>query len=582
MDGNWWSRFAAILFVALIGVYALLPTFVGESAEERNQRKIEGEEVAAATADWHEYLPDTRLNLGIDLQGGIDLTLDVELEEAVLSTVSRDVLTIRDAAEREGVQLADLRRVRGEPSLEIRPGEGSDLDALREFFNTRFNGYEYSRSEVDEAGVEWHRFSLTEDEQERIGVSALEQAVETLRTRVDATGVKEPSITQKGNRRINVQLPGAVDLEDAVAALGTTAVLEFFLVDEDFDDAALERAIADAKATLDPEIYNDDIKLNDWLVDNGKIGRNNKVLWEYTTDKEGNQTRQIAYALIDEVMLTGDDVNDAAVGMDEYNRPVTSLEFKPRGAQIFAEVTGANIKKRFAIVLDNKVRSAPTIQDRIAGGRAQITMGSGDYNQMQRESQTLALVLRTGALPAPISIAEVRTIGPSLGKDSVEAGFKATMLGAILVVLSMALYYRKAGIVADVALALNVLLVLALLAGFGATLTLPGIAGIALTVGMAVDANIIIYERIREELRLGKSTRASVEAGYEFALSAVLDANITTGIAGIVLYSYGTGPIKGFAVTLLIGILTTLFTALFVSRTLIDLVASKSDSRLVY
>ncbi|MCB9758758.1 MAG: protein translocase subunit SecD [Alphaproteobacteria bacterium] len=590
MGGNWWSRFSLIVLTVLVAVYTLLPNFIGESAEERNQRKTQSLDGAAEQVEeaeveqtwWEAMLPNTRLNLGLDLQGGIDLTLDVEIEEAVLSTVSRDVQTVTDSAEREGVALAAVRRVRGEPVLEVRLGDGTTLDAVRDFFRMRFSGYEYETTVTDDAGAEWHRFAVTEQEQEEIARRALEQAVETLRTRVDATGVKEPSIVQKGDRRINVQLPGMVNLQDAVAALGTTAVLEFYLVDEDFEDAALERALQAAKDTLDEETFNDDDALNDWLVTTHRIGENNRVLWEYTEGQEGGDVRAIPYVLKDRVILTGDDVNDAQVAMDQFNQPYTALEFKPRGGQIFAEVTGENVGKRFAIVLDRKVRSAPVIREKIGGGRASIEMGQGGFDQGMRDAQTLALVLRTGALPAPVTLAEVRTVGASLGHDAIEAGFEATLIGGILVLLGMAVYYRMGGLIADAALVLNVLFVLALLAGFGATLTLPGIAGIALTVGMAVDANIIIYERIREELRLGKSTRSAVDAGYEFALSAVLDANITTAIAGIVLYSYGTGPIKGFAVTLLIGIITTLFTALFVSRTFIDLAARKSNSSLVY
>jgi len=262
--------------------------------------------------------------------------------------------------------------------------------------------------------------------------------------------------------------------------------------------------------------------------------------------------------------------------------PNVSMEFKPKGARIFGDVTGDNVGKRFAIVLDRKVRSAPVINERIGGGRAQISMGSGGYDQARVDSQTLALVLRTGALPAPVSIGEVRTVGAQLGEDAIKAGSRATVIGMFIVLMAMLVYYRKPGVVASGALVLNVFFVLAMLAAFGATLTLPGIAGIALTVGMAVDANIIIYERIREELSVGKNARSAVDAGYEHALSAVLDANITTGIAGVVLYSYGSGPIKGFAVTLLVGIATTLFTAIFVSRTFMDFAVRKSSARLVF
>lgn len=588
MERGWWTRFLVIGGLVLFSIWVLLPTILGEDVEELNRRNAESvtsgeEKVEAEVTGWRSHLPDTRIVLGIDLQGGVDLTLVVETNEAVLSSVSRDVSSMKDAAERDGVAITAVRRVRGEPSLEI-DGGATELEALSDFVSKRFGNYAYASS-AEDGGVTWHRYTLRDEEIAQISDQAVNQALETLRSRVDATGVKEPSIQRKGDNSINVQLPGRVNLQDAVAALGTTAVLEFMLVDEDFDAAELERGLQAAKEALSPEDYLDDEVLNDWLVETHRIGRENRVMWEYSKnakDPKAPEVRSQPYVLKDEVILTGDDVNDAQVSMDQYNTPYTALEFKPRGAQIFGEVTGENINKRFAIVLDKKVRSAPVIRDRIAGGRASIEMGAGNVNEALRESQTLSLVLRTGALPAPVTLAEVRTIGASLGQDAIEGGVKAALIGAILVVLLMTVYYKRAGVVADVALAINVLFIIALLALVGATLTLPGIAGIALTVGMAVDANIIIYERIREEVRLGKGARAAVDAGFENALSAIIDGNITTAIAGVVLYSYGSGPIKGFAVTLLIGITTTLFTAVYVSRTLMVSWVRRANDSLVF
>ena len=289
-----------------------------------------------------------------------------------------------------------------------------------------------------------------------------------------------------------------------------------------------------------------------------------------------------ALVVKEDVVLTGDDINDAHVSMNQYNEPYVSMAFKPRGARIFSEVTGQNVGKRFAIVLDAKMRSAPVIREKIAGGMASIEMGGGGYQEQLSDASVLSLVLRTGALPAPVTIAEVRVVGATLGQDAITSGIEATLLGGLLVLLFMVVYYKSIGFVADLALLLNVVFIMALLAAFGATLTLPGIAGIALTIGMAVDANIIIFERIREELRLGKTARAAVDAGFDKAVSAVLDANITTFIAGVVLFSYGSGPIKGFAVTLMIGIATTLFSAIFVSRTMLDLLTRKAATRLAF
>ena len=586
MNGSWYVRLGVIVLAVLASVYSLLPTFLQDSdaaaqaaIDERAGSEVEDVEATG----WKALLPDTTLVLGLDLQGGLDLTLDVGVEEAILSSVSRDVQSVYAVAEDEGIALSSVRRVRGEPVLEVGLENEGDLDDLQTMMATKFRTskgfptYEYSLT-GDEDGL--HKFELTDDQADEIKHQSMEQALETLRKRVNETGVKEPSIVRKGDRRINIQLPGVSDLDTAFEAIGTSAILEFFMVDEDFDQAALEKAILAAEQTLPAEEYNDDDALNEWLVETGRIGRNNRVLWEYTQTPEGNDVRNIPYALIDKIELTGDDVNDAQTGWDQFNRPVVLLRFKPAGGQRFGDLTGENVGKRFAIVLDRRVESAPNINERISGGSAQISMGQSD--NAQNDARVLAMVLRTGALPAPVTVGDVRLVGPQLGQDSIDAGRNATLIGGLLVILAMAFYYRKIGLVANVALALNVVFVMAMLAAFGATLTLPGIAGIVLTVGMAVDANIIIYERIREELAVGKNARSAVDAGYQHALSAVLDANITTGIAGIVLYSYGTGPIKGFAVTLLIGILTTLFTAIFVSRTFLDFVVRKSSARLAF
>ena len=585
MTSSWWVKMAVIFAAFLGSIYVLTPTVLETlRAEEARQAAVDSlgsgvQQEEVPLEGWEAMLPKTKLVLGLDLQGGIDLTLDVDIDEAIHATVGRDVQPVLDAAEREGVVLDDVRRVRGEPSLDIKSAT-TDLGDIQDFMvKSGYQSYRYLSTEDD-----WHRFEMTEEAQDEVSEKAIEQAVELLRSRVNETGVKEPSIVRKGEQRINVQLPGITNLEQAVAALGTTAVLEFYMVDEDFEQLALEKAVQAALDAIEAgTLEDDDTAINDWLLDTNRIGSDNKVLFEYEDNEAGEQVRSRPYALLEDIILTGDDVNDASVGFDgRTNMPNVSMEFKPKGARIFGDVTGDNVGKRFAIVLDKKVRSAPVINERIGGGRAQISMGSGGYDQARDDSQTLALVLRTGALPAPVSIGEVHTVGAQLGEDAIKAGSEATVIGMLLVLLAMLVYYRKPGVVASMALVLNVFFVMAALAAFGATLTLPGIAGIALTVGMAVDANIIIYERIREELAVGKNARSAVDAGYEHALSAVLDANITTGIAGVVLYSYGSGPIKGFAVTLLVGIATTLFTAIFVSRTFMDFAVRKSSARLSF
>jgi len=359
---------------------------------------------------------------------------------------------------------------------------------------------------------------------------AVDRALEIIRNRIDQFGVKEPSILKQGIDRIVVQLPGITERERALQIIGKTAQLEFKLVS---DDPELLRQALSGKIPDDYEL---------------------KYL-----DKEPLLIRKKA-------SLTGDTLIDARVNFEsQFGAPYVSLKFNSQGARIFSQVTGENVGKRLAIVLDGVVHSAPVIREKIPSGEAQIT---GRFSV--EEANDLAIVLRAGALPAPIRIEEERTVGPSLGKDSIRQGLFASFIGSSLVFIFMIIYYLFAGFVADLALILNFLIVLGVLGYFHATLTLPGIAGLALSLGMAVDANVLINERIREELKAGRSLRASISAGYDKAFSAIFDSNITTLIAAFFLFQFGTGPIKGFAVTLTTGILASLFTALFVTRTILE------------
>lgn len=515
-------------------------------------------------------LPDTRMNLGLDLQGGLDLTLQVGLDEAIQGQVARDAAFMRDQAQREGFPVDDIRRDRVLPMLWVT--SNAPLAQVQAFVRKADPQFNYTESEGNR-----HGFTMTSERQDELRNQAVEQVLETLRKRVDATGVKEPSIVRKGGGQINVQLPGEVDLQSAVDALGTTAVLEFHLVDEDFDNAVLDRIIRAAADEMPEDQFNDDQLLNEWLWDTGRLPNDRLILWEYAETPEGS-SRSFPLPLYADALLTGNDISNAGVGWDQNQQPFVSLDFKPRGGRIFCDVTAEWVGKRFAIILDNQIQSAPSIRERICGGSARIDMASS--LEPLKEAQTLALVLRTGSLDAPVELGGVRQVGATLGQDAIRSGIMASVIGGAAVFVFMVLWYKLSGLLANIALLLNVLLVLAGLALFGATLTLPGIAGIALTVGMAVDSNIIIFERIREELKLGVNPRKAIDVGYEKALSAILDANITTAIAGIVLFSYGTGPIRGFAVTLLLGIVTTLVTALFVTRTLMDSVTRSSATRL--
>jgi preprotein translocase subunit SecD len=363
--------------------------------------------------------------------------------------------------------------------------------------------------------------------------------LETIRNRVDQFGIAEPEIIPEGDNRILIQLPGIKDPERAKNLIGKTALLEFKIVD---DEHSLEDALR------------------------GNIPEEDIIAYGLRTDKSTGEKGSTPYLLKNKSLLTGASLETAKVQIsNRFGEPTVSLKFNSQGATDFDRITGENVRKRLAIVLDGVVHSAPVIQERISGGQAQIT---GTFTM--DEARDLAIVLRAGALPAPVNILEERTVGPSLGSDSIRQGIMATFIGSLLVIFFMILYYRLSGSIADLALIINIVLVLGILAAFKATLTLPGIAGLLLTVGMAVDANVLIFERIREELRTGKTIRLSLDTGYKKAFITIIDTHVTGIVSAIFLIIFGTGPIKGFAVTLIIGLLASLFTAVFVTRVIFD------------
>jgi len=393
----------------------------------------------------------------------------------------------------------------------------------------------------DELRVE---LEFNNKEERKIKESTIDQALETIRNRIDQFGVAEPDIHREGEDRIVVQLPGIRDPDRAIALIGKTAILEFKLVDE---ENSIEKALA------------------------GDIPEGDEILYQRRVDRDTGAISQTPYLIKKRNLMTGDLIKNAMVRIDtRLNEPYVLIEFNDRGARLFDQITAANVKKKLAIILDDNIYSAPVIQERISGGRAQIT---GNFTD--EDARDLAIVLRAGALPAPVNILEKITVGPSLGKDSINKGTNSILIGGLLVVIFMVIYYNLSGLIANVALILNMLLILSCLAAFRATLTLPGIAGIVLTIGMAVDANVLIFERIREELKTGKGIRAAIEAGFSRAFLTILDANLTTLIAAVVLFQFGTGPIKGFGVTLNIGLLASMFTAIFVCRVIFDLWVGK-------
>jgi preprotein translocase subunit SecD len=477
--------------------------------------------------------PHKKINLGLDLQGGMHLALEVKTEKAVESTLERIQGELRTALRKQ--RIGSTMDLSGDGSFQIRLRDASDVEKVVELVEKDFDEAEVrSSSRRDsEAIVE---IAIAGERARQIRDQAVEQALETIRNRIDQFGVSEPDIRVQGDKRILIQLPGITDTARAKDLIGRTAQLEFKLLDE---DNSIQRALE------------------------GQVPPGSEILYESTDTSGGRST---PYLVKKSTLLTGAYLKDARVQIDsQFNEPYVTIDFDRRGARIFERITGENVKKRLAIVLDNKVYSAPVIQEKIGGGTARIT---GNFTM--QEAHDLAIVLRAGALPAPVEIIEERTVGPSLGHDSIRMGLISMAVGGALVLLFMVVYYQLSGMIANMALVVNILLIAAGLAAFGATLTLPGIAGIILTIGMAVDANVIIFERIREEQRLGKSPASAIAAGFDRASVAVLDANVTTLIAALVLYQFGTGPVKGFAVTLSLGVLASLFTAIFACRLAFD------------
>ena len=486
---------------------------------------------------WSLYPLKEALNLGLDLQGGIHLVLGVDTARAVANLVERSAEDLKNSLERKGVGLRRVAR-EGDRAIVVElasPQSWNDALTVAAELTTFTRGQE-------DAAVGRFTLTLTEAEARQVHDLAVRQGVETIRNRVDQFGVAEATITRQGDDRILIQLPGVQDPERAKALIGKTALLEFKLLDE---RTPVEQALQ------------------------GQIPEGSELLSQRRIDKDTKAERKVPYVVQKRTLLTGAELNRAEVQSDP-NTPgnwQVAIEFNAQGTRIFAEVTEQNVGRHLAIILDGNLYSAPRINERIPGGRAVVT---GSFTV--EEARDLAIVLRAGALPAPVNILEERTVGPSLGADSIRQGVIAIAASAAAVFLFMLLYYRLSGLIADIALVLNLVILLACMAAFGATLTLPGIAGIALTVGMAVDTNILIFERIREELRVGKTPRAAIEAGFTRALRTIIDTHLTVMVTAGILYNFGTGPVKGFAVSLFVGLAASLFTAYFFTRLLFDVV----------
>lgn len=471
------------------------------------------------------------LNLGLDLKGGIHLVIDVDIEKVISQQVSDNINMIRRSLREEKIRYKKLDSNATQVSVVIKKAD--DVAQAKKLLSKLLIGYDMEQTD-DQTFV----FTISASEAKEIKSYAIEQTIEVIRRRVDALGTTEPVIMRQGDRRVLVQIPGYEDSAHAKLIIGQTAQLDFKLVDEKGD---LDAAIAGRVPPGDMVAYFAD-------------GR--PILLKKRTE------------------LSGKDVTMARITIDsQSNQPAVSLKFNNQGARKFDRLTKENVKKRFAILLEGVVQSAPVIQERISGGTAQIT---GSFTT--EEAHNLSIVLRAGALPAPIKVVEERSIGPSLGQDSIDQGLNSILYGFVAVLVFMLVYYRLFGLLANLALTFNIVLIAAAMSMIGVTLTLPGIAGIVLTIGMAVDANVLIFERIREELNNGKTPLSAIDGGYDKAFSTIMDANITTLIAAFVLFQFGSGPIKGFAVTLTVGILASMFTAIVVTRAITYLMYRKQKN----
>lgn len=517
----------------------------------------------------------SKINYGLDIQGGLHLVMGVDVQGVVSESTTRLVNSLKADLAKENIAVTEVKSVRPEDGETVIAAPRTEHEKIKDFLNKQYPSVLQVMTEGDAEIVVRYYDAYLNDYKQKV----IHQAIETIRNRIDEFGVAEPSITQQGDNRILVQLPGMADAERAKELINTTAKLDFMLVSGEKSIQELQSLIAEAEkagnysmATLKYTEYinrlNADLK--------GKLPEKTALYFEKSENATKMEIGAIPYLLRTDTDLTGGALDDASVSYGQYGEPEVALVFNSAGAKRFAEITTAARGKQVAIVLDKVVKSAPNINEPITGGHARITLGGGrDRQKSMDEAKMISTALRAGALPASLEQLEERRVGPSLGADSINKAKLGSYIGALLIVIFMAIHYKSMGIIADICLAINIITVFALLTSLGATLTLPGIAAIALTVGFAVDSNVLINERIREELRRGSSWRHAIQEGYHRAMSAIVDANITTAATAVVLLYFGTGPVRGFAVNLLIGIVTTMFANVFLSKVIVDTLFNK-------
>lgn len=632
IDFPWRAKTGLVLFLALGSALCIFPTYHDErygrpedsgSSEERSEMETRARRGDLGFTRFILSNIPFRLVRGLDLKGGLRLVYTVDVDEAIKDKRDRYYDDLRAALAtsfgfHEGdkpATIEELQKLQSKLRIEksrdhadtitLTFNDPADSEKINDEFLTRFLAEMQVLRSSDRKTV---TFRIRDEVASSIRERAVSQAKETVLRRIDGLGLKEASVSTR-DEDVIIEVPGDDDraFNEIRDIISQTARLEFKMVDDDsdpFESIARTAKEEDLPKGLTFSIENAPIgpgktkpvhfarmvraehedtrdalkRLKEWVA-TLQIPTDNEIgygkLYEY--DEEKDTIEEIGwrtYYLFSKAEVTGDMVRDAQAVPDQSDRGLggwyVSMDFTQVGADRFEEITGKNIKRRFAIILDDKVESAPVIQAKIGGGRAQITMGSQSPEQQLQDARKLELVLRSGALPAPISPSNEQRIGPTLGKDAIGESFKGAVGGAGLVLLFMIFYYQRAGFIADVAVLFNLVLQVAVLAMFGASMTLPGIAGLALTIGIAVDANVLINERIREEVRQGKSPRAAVDVGYDKAFSAILDGHVTTLLSGLILAQYGSGPIKGFAITLIVGIAVSLFTGVVCTRLMFD------------
>ncbi|ABF91859.1 protein-export membrane protein SecD [Myxococcus xanthus DK 1622] len=588
MDRGWWWKFGLIVAVTLGCIWFLIPTYYSLVVLDREQRNNLAvlEERMPAWAPPAKY----RLNLGLDLQGGIHMVMRVDTKTALQKRTERRAQQIVNYVndKKLGEVSADTDPEKLEVTLTAKdPGT---MDAIQKEVLATFTDFK----EVSRSGAS---LTLVQDESQAnvFRTEAVDQAMLVIRRRIDKWGVAEVDVRKLGADSIQISLPGRSNPEQAKELVGTTAQLEFRMVDDSNPQffAQLLQATpppAGSEITLTTEGGFPQLQaptreaITEYTKD--KVPENRVVLTECIANpvKKNECTSYRSYLLDKNVPLTGESLASADANISQLNEPEVNISFDPAGAREFERLTEQGVGRRMAIVLDENVQTAPNINEKISGGSARITMGrmgGRTFEEWLGEAQTLALVLKAGALPAPVTVGEIRQVGASLGDELIRKGGMAAVLGLGLVILFMAIYYRASGLIADLALVLNGLLILAGLAFFNATLTLPGIAGFVLTLGVAVDANVLINERIREELGHGKSARAAVDQGYDRAFWTIFDSHVTALISAFILFFTGTGPVRGFATTLIIGLLASLFTSITVTRVIMTYFVHGRNAKVV-